>query len=160
MNDTSLKVRILIAKPGLDGHDRGAQVIARAPRHACYGLSDTGRRQTPARERAAGRRGEAAGVGRVPHPGAHRQPRARVGAGGRRARQSSRERYPARGARTAGPHSPNEVAEIRASLTGSSPIFPPVSIGVVRKRNTAFARREARSRLSSNFPEGRRSAWP
>jgi methylmalonyl-CoA mutase C-terminal domain/subunit len=41
------KVRILIAKPGLDGHDRGAKVIARAFRDAGYEVIYTGLRQTP-----------------------------------------------------------------------------------------------------------------
>ncbi|MFW5708938.1 MAG: cobalamin B12-binding domain-containing protein [Chloroflexota bacterium] len=41
------KVRILIAKPGLDGHDRGAKVIARALRDAGFEVIYTGLRQTP-----------------------------------------------------------------------------------------------------------------
>ncbi|HVO32154.1 MAG TPA: cobalamin B12-binding domain-containing protein [bacterium] len=45
--DTSRKVRILIAKPGLDGHDRGAKVIARALRDAGYEVIYTGLHQTP-----------------------------------------------------------------------------------------------------------------
>lgn len=40
-------VRVLIAKPGLDGHDRGAKVIARAFRDAGYEVIYTGIRQTP-----------------------------------------------------------------------------------------------------------------
>lgn len=40
-------VRILIAKPGLDGHDRGAKVIARALRDAGFEVVYTGLRQTP-----------------------------------------------------------------------------------------------------------------
>lgn len=40
--------RILIAKPGLDGHDRGAKVIVRALRDAGYEVIYTGIRQTPA----------------------------------------------------------------------------------------------------------------
>ena len=40
-------VRILIAKPGLDGHDRGAKVIARALRDAGMEVIYTGLRQTP-----------------------------------------------------------------------------------------------------------------
>lgn len=39
--------RILIAKPGLDGHDRGAKVVARALRDAGYEVIYTGLRQTP-----------------------------------------------------------------------------------------------------------------
>ena len=41
------KIRILIAKPGLDGHDRGAKVIARAFRDAGMEVIYTGLRQTP-----------------------------------------------------------------------------------------------------------------
>ena len=41
------KVKIVIAKPGLDGHDRGAKVIARALRDAGYEVVYTGIRQTP-----------------------------------------------------------------------------------------------------------------
>ena len=41
------KVRILIAKPGLDGHDRGAKVIAHALRDAGYEVIYTGLRQKP-----------------------------------------------------------------------------------------------------------------
>ena len=41
------KVRVLVAKPGLDGHDRGAKVIARAFRDAGFEVIYTGLRQTP-----------------------------------------------------------------------------------------------------------------
>jgi methylmalonyl-CoA mutase C-terminal domain/subunit len=41
------KVRILVAKPGLDGHDRGAKVIARALRDAGFEVIYTGLHQTP-----------------------------------------------------------------------------------------------------------------
>ena len=41
------KVRILVAKPGLDGHDRGAKVIARALRDAGFEVVYTGLHQTP-----------------------------------------------------------------------------------------------------------------
>ncbi len=41
------RIRILIAKPGLDGHDRGAKVIARALRDAGMEVIYTGLRQTP-----------------------------------------------------------------------------------------------------------------
>jgi methylmalonyl-CoA mutase C-terminal domain/subunit len=41
------KIRIIIAKPGLDGHDRGAKVIARALRDAGMEVVYTGLRQTP-----------------------------------------------------------------------------------------------------------------
>jgi methylmalonyl-CoA mutase C-terminal domain/subunit len=45
--DMGRKIRVLIAKPGLDGHDRGAKVIARALRDAGMEVIYTGIRQTP-----------------------------------------------------------------------------------------------------------------
>src|ERR671933_2890241 len=44
---SALPIRILVAKPGLDGHDRGAKVIARALRDAGFEVIYTGLRQTP-----------------------------------------------------------------------------------------------------------------
>jgi methylmalonyl-CoA mutase C-terminal domain/subunit len=44
---TDRKIRVLVAKPGLDGHDRGAKVIARALRDAGMEVIYTGLRQTP-----------------------------------------------------------------------------------------------------------------
>jgi methylmalonyl-CoA mutase C-terminal domain/subunit len=44
---TDKKIRVLVAKPGLDGHDRGAKVIARALRDAGMEVVYTGIRQTP-----------------------------------------------------------------------------------------------------------------
>ena len=41
------RIRVLVAKPGLDGHDRGAKVIARALRDAGFEVIYTGLRQTP-----------------------------------------------------------------------------------------------------------------
>ncbi len=41
------RIRVLIAKPGLDGHDRGAKVVARALRDAGFEVVYTGIRQTP-----------------------------------------------------------------------------------------------------------------
>ena len=47
MNVKTRKIRVLIAKPGLDGHDRGAKVVARALRDAGMEVIYTGIRQTP-----------------------------------------------------------------------------------------------------------------
>ena len=47
MGDSQGKIRILIAKAGLDGHDRGAKVVARALRDAGMEVIYTGLRQTP-----------------------------------------------------------------------------------------------------------------
>jgi methylmalonyl-CoA mutase C-terminal domain/subunit len=44
---TEKKIRVLIAKPGLDGHDRGAKVVAQALRDAGMEVIYTGLRQTP-----------------------------------------------------------------------------------------------------------------
>ena len=47
MPEPDHKIRVLVAKPGLDGHDRGAKVIARALRDAGMEVIYTGLRQTP-----------------------------------------------------------------------------------------------------------------
>ncbi len=47
VQNTSRPIRVLVAKPGLDGHDRGAKVIARALRDAGMEVIYTGIRQTP-----------------------------------------------------------------------------------------------------------------
>ena len=47
VNTSERKLRILIAKPGLDGHDRGAKVVARAYRDAGFEVVYTGLHQTP-----------------------------------------------------------------------------------------------------------------
>jgi len=47
MNMSERKIRVLVAKPGLDGHDRGAKVVARALRDAGMEVIYTGLRQTP-----------------------------------------------------------------------------------------------------------------
>ena len=47
MTNSAKKIRILVAKPGLDGHDRGARVIARAYRDAGFEVIYTGLHQTP-----------------------------------------------------------------------------------------------------------------
>ena len=47
MQGVDRRIRVLIAKPGLDGHDRGAKVVARALRDAGMEVIYTGLRQTP-----------------------------------------------------------------------------------------------------------------
>ena len=44
---TARKIRVVVAKPGLDGHDRGAKIIARALRDAGMEVIYTGLHQTP-----------------------------------------------------------------------------------------------------------------
>ena len=47
MNESERKIRVVVAKPGLDGHDRGAKIIARALRDAGMEVIYTGLHQTP-----------------------------------------------------------------------------------------------------------------
>jgi len=66
-------IRVVIAKPGLDGHDRGAKVIARALRDAGMEVIYTGLRQTPAQIAAAVVQEDAAVLGMSILSGAHNQ---------------------------------------------------------------------------------------
>ncbi len=70
MTDTRKK-RILIAKPGLDGHDRGAKFIARALRDAGFEVVYTGIRRTPEEIAAAAVQEDVACVGLSSLSGAH-----------------------------------------------------------------------------------------
>jgi methylmalonyl-CoA mutase C-terminal domain/subunit len=65
------KVRILVAKPGLDGHDRGAKVVARALRDAGYEVIYTGLHQTPEMIAAAAIQEDVDAVGLSIMSGAH-----------------------------------------------------------------------------------------
>ena len=65
------KVRVVIAKPGLDGHDRGAKVIARALRDAGMEVIYTGLRQTPEMIAAAALQEDADVIGLSILSGAH-----------------------------------------------------------------------------------------
>ena len=65
------KIRVLIAKPGLDGHDRGAKVVARALRDAGMEVIYTGIRQTPEKIVAAAVQEDADVVGLSCLSGAH-----------------------------------------------------------------------------------------
>src|SRR3954453_22614479 len=65
------RLRILIAKPGLDGHDRGAKVVARALRDAGYEVIYTGLRQTPEQIAAAAVQEDVDAVGLSILSGAH-----------------------------------------------------------------------------------------
>src|SRR6186713_1993590 len=67
----SRKLRVLVAKPGLDGHDRGAKVIARALRDAGMEVIYTGLRQTPEMIAAAALQEDADVVGLSILSGAH-----------------------------------------------------------------------------------------
>ena len=65
------KLRILIAKPGLDGHDRGAKIIARALRDAGVEVIYTGLHQTPEMIAAAALQEDADAIGLSIMSGAH-----------------------------------------------------------------------------------------
>ncbi len=65
------KHRIVIAKPGLDGHDRGAKVVARALRDAGFEVIYTGLHQTPEQIAETAIQEDADAVGLSIHSGAH-----------------------------------------------------------------------------------------
>ncbi|MBK5260632.1 MAG: cobalamin B12-binding domain-containing protein [Thermoanaerobaculia bacterium] len=68
---TEKKIRVLIAKPGLDGHDRGAKIIARALRDAGMEVIYTGLRQTPEQIVAAAVQEDVDAIGLSILSGAH-----------------------------------------------------------------------------------------
>ena len=68
---SAAKVRILVAKPGLDGHDRGAKVVARALRDAGFEVIYTGLHQTPDMIAAAAVQEDVDAVGLSIMSGAH-----------------------------------------------------------------------------------------
>ncbi len=110
----SQKIRVVIAKPGLDGHDRGAKVIARALRDAGMEVIYTGLRQTPEQIVSAALQEDADVIGLSILSGAHmhicprimelldekglyrRARRHRRHHPGRRYRQAQRDRHPGR----------------------------------------------------------------
>ena len=65
------KHRIIVAKPGLDGHDRGAKVVARALRDAGFEVIYTGLHQTPEQIVETAIQEDADAVGLSCHSGAH-----------------------------------------------------------------------------------------
>jgi len=65
------KIRILIAKPGLDGHDRGAKIIARGFRDAGFEVIYTGLHQSPEQIVAAAIQEDVDGIGLSSLAGAH-----------------------------------------------------------------------------------------
>jgi methylmalonyl-CoA mutase C-terminal domain/subunit len=68
---TARKIRVLIAKPGLDGHDRGAKIIARALRDAGMEVVYTGLRQSPEQIVAAAAQEDVDAIGLSILSGAH-----------------------------------------------------------------------------------------
>src|SRR5258706_4298856 len=71
VSTSARKLRILVAKPGLDGHDRGAKVIARALRDAGFEVVYTGLHQTPEMIAAAAIQEDVDAVGLSIMSGAH-----------------------------------------------------------------------------------------
>ena len=65
------KYRVIVAKPGLDGHDRGAKIVARALRDAGFEVIYTGLHQTPEQIAEAAIQEDADAVGLSCHSGAH-----------------------------------------------------------------------------------------
>ena len=65
------RFRIVVAKPGLDGHDRGAKVVARALRDAGFEVIYTGLHQTPEQIAETAIQEDADAVGLSCHSGAH-----------------------------------------------------------------------------------------
>ena len=71
MPATEKKIRVVVAKPGLDGHDRGAKIIARALRDAGMEVIYTGLHQTPEQIAETAIQEDADAVGLSCHSGAH-----------------------------------------------------------------------------------------
>jgi len=71
MPESERQIRVLVAKPGLDGHDRGAKIIARALRDAGMEVVYTGLRQTPEMIAEAALQEDVAVVGLSILSGAH-----------------------------------------------------------------------------------------
>jgi methylmalonyl-CoA mutase C-terminal domain/subunit len=69
---TEHKIRVLIAKPGLDGHDRGAKIVARALRDAGFEVIYTGLHQTPEQIVATAVQEDVDAIGLSVLSGAHR----------------------------------------------------------------------------------------
>jgi methylmalonyl-CoA mutase C-terminal domain/subunit len=65
------KIRVIVAKPGLDGHDRGAKIVARALRDAGFEVIYTGLHQTPEQIVETAIQEDADAVGLSLHSGAH-----------------------------------------------------------------------------------------
>ncbi len=66
-----MAIRVVVAKPGLDGHDRGAKVVARALRDAGMEVIYTGLHQTPEQIVSAALQEDAQAIGLSIHSGAH-----------------------------------------------------------------------------------------
>ncbi len=66
-----MAIRVVVAKPGLDGHDRGAKVVARALRDAGMEVIYTGLHQTPEQIVNAALQEDAQAIGMSIHSGAH-----------------------------------------------------------------------------------------
>jgi methylmalonyl-CoA mutase C-terminal domain/subunit len=71
MSETTHKIRVVIAKPGLDGHDRGAKVVARALRDAGMEVIYMGLRQSPEQIVTAAEQEDADVIGLSILSGAH-----------------------------------------------------------------------------------------
>ncbi|MCW5875673.1 MAG: cobalamin B12-binding domain-containing protein [Anaerolineales bacterium] len=129
------KIRVLVAKPGLDGHDRGAKVIARALRDAGMEVIYTGLRQTPEMIAEAALQEDVDAVGLSILSGAHMalvprvldllrangQDKVRVFVGGIIPDEDVTKLQAAGVAGVYGPGSPTQkiIDDIRATVTGA-----------------------------------------
>ncbi len=139
-------IRVLIAKPGLDGHDRGAKVIARALRDAGMEVIYSGLRQTPEQIAAAAIQEDVDVVGLSILSGAHNvllsgDRQAAEGEGGRGHRDPRRGHHPRQGHRAAeGARHPGDLPAGHADAELWS--------------NSSARRRERRGRLRARRAKG------
>jgi hypothetical protein len=143
------KIRVVIAKPGLDGHDRGAKVIARALRDAGMEVIYTGLRQTPEQIVGAALQEDADAIGLSILSGAHMHicpgHGTAEGEGSRRRargdwRHHSRRRHPEARRRWASRASSCPARRCRRSSSSSTPRPAARGAGLTDVRQTAARR--------------------
>ncbi len=134
--DSGRKIRVVVAKPGLDGHDRGAKIIARALRDAGMEVIYTGLHQTPEQIAETAIQEDADAVGLSILSGAHMTLVPRVVELLRRAGRRGRRGH-GRG------HDPRRRHPGAASSSGSSAVFTP---GATTDEIVDFIRSEATER--------------
>ena len=168
------KIRVLVAKPGLDGHDRGAKVIARALRDAGMEVIYTGLRQTPEMIAAAALQEDVDAVGVSILSGAHNTLCPRIvqllrerGMDDRGHRLvPARERRPARMTRGANDdaQSPNVVVEERGGRVAVVRINRPgqrnsLSAATLRELDEAFSSLSAQDDIDAIVFTGTRDVF-
>ena len=121
------KIRVVVAKPGLDGHDRGAKIVARALRDAGFEVIYTGLHQTPEQIVATAVQEDADAIGLSVLSGAHNYLFARVlellqGEGRRGHRGLRRRHHPRRGHPGAQGHGRERALHARRLDPGHRPL--------------------------------------